>query len=93
MAGNINRVVLVGNHTRDHLSVSEATLGRLREQVEAINSRCSEFGIPRPTSFAYPGNAIVPDALPILKSLGIRFARRGGAPEHPHGLLRRAGDR
>jgi peptidoglycan/xylan/chitin deacetylase (PgdA/CDA1 family) len=74
----------IGNHTRDHLAVSPGTLGRLREQMEAINSRCAEHGIPRPTSFGYPGNAIVPGALPILKELGIRFARRGGAPEHPY---------
>ena len=74
----------IGNHTRDHLGVSTRTLGKLREQVEAINARCVEHGIPRPTSFAYPGNAIVPEALPILKELGIRFARRGGAPEHPY---------
>lgn len=74
----------IGNHTRDHLGVSAATLGRLREQIEAINARCAEHGIPRPTSFGYPGNAIHPDALPILKALGIRFARRGGSPEHPY---------
>ncbi len=41
--------------------------------------------IPKPVSFAYPGNAIEPGAFPVLwKSLGIRFARRGGAPEYPY---------
>lgn len=74
----------IGNHTRDHVGVSARTLGQLREQMEAINARCAEHGIPRPTTFAYPGNAIVPGALPILKELGIRFARRGGAPEYPY---------
>src|SRR5688500_6083530 len=73
----------IGNHTRDHLSVSTRTLPQLREQMEAINARCTEHGIPKPISFGYPGNAIVPGALPILKELGIKFARRGGAPEHP----------
>src|SRR6266850_2867436 len=53
----------IGNHTRDHLGVSSRTVNRLREQVEAINTRCVEHGIPRPTSFGYPGNAIVPEAL------------------------------
>jgi hypothetical protein len=42
------------------------------------------YGIPEPVSFAYPGNAIVVEALPVLRDLGIRFARRGGAPEHPY---------
>ena len=74
----------IGNHTRDHSACRARTLGQLREQIEAINARCAEYGIPRPVSFAYPGNAIVPGALPILKELGIRFARRGGAPEHPY---------
>jgi len=74
----------IGNHTRDHMTVAARTLNRLREQVEAINKRCEENGIARPTSFAYPGNQIVPEALPILKELGIRFARRGGAPEYPY---------
>src|SRR6185503_9842431 len=74
----------IGNHTRDHVGVSVKMLHQLREQVEAINARCQEHGIPRPVSFAYPGNAITPDAIPILKQLGIRFARRGGSPEHPY---------
>jgi peptidoglycan/xylan/chitin deacetylase (PgdA/CDA1 family) len=74
----------IGNHTRDHMAVAKKNLGRLTEQVEAINERCAEFGIPRPTVFAYPGNGIDPGALPILKSLGFKFARRGGAPEFPY---------
>jgi peptidoglycan/xylan/chitin deacetylase (PgdA/CDA1 family) len=71
----------IGNHTRDHMSVNHQNLGRLKEQIEAINERCAEFGLPRMTVFAYPGNGIDPGALPILKSLGFKFARRGGAPE------------
>src|SRR5947207_5333726 len=74
----------IGNHTRDHLSVNARNLDKLTEQIEAINARCVEQGIPRPTSFAYPGNAIHPGALPSLQRLGIRFARRGRAPEHPY---------
>ena len=74
----------IGNHTRDHLGVSPDTLGRLAEQVEAINARCAEHGIPRPVSFAYPGNALAPGAPARLKELGLRFARRGGEPEHPY---------
>jgi peptidoglycan/xylan/chitin deacetylase (PgdA/CDA1 family) len=74
----------IGNHTRDHMSVTKKSLGRLKEQLEAINDRCAEFGLPRPTVFAYPGNGIDPGALPILKSLGIKVARRGGQPEFPY---------
>ncbi len=74
----------IGNHTIDHKSVTEKTVRDLSAQVKAINARCQEHGIPHPVSFAYPGNAIVKEALPILKDLGIKFARRGGAPEHPY---------
>ncbi|HET6328464.1 MAG TPA: polysaccharide deacetylase family protein [Planctomycetaceae bacterium] len=74
----------IGNHTRDHMSVTHENLGRLKEQIEAINARCAEFGLPRTTVFAYPGNGIDPGALAILKSLGMKFARRGGAPEFPY---------
>ena len=74
----------IGNHTRDHMGLSKANLPRVKEQVEAINAQCAAHGIPAPTSFAYPGNAIDPDAIPILAELGFRFARRGGAPEHPY---------
>jgi peptidoglycan/xylan/chitin deacetylase (PgdA/CDA1 family) len=74
----------IGNHTRDHMSVKRENLGRLKEQIEAINDRCAEYGLPRTTVFAYPGNGIDPGALPILKSLGFKFARRGGAPEFPY---------
>jgi len=31
-----------------------------------------------------PGNALSKAALPILKDLGTRFARRGGSPEYPY---------
>jgi peptidoglycan/xylan/chitin deacetylase (PgdA/CDA1 family) len=72
----------IGNHTRDHLAVSDATLGRLEEQLAGIDRRCLEHGIPKPVSFAYPGNGISKGGLAILERHGIHFARRGGAPEH-----------
>jgi peptidoglycan/xylan/chitin deacetylase (PgdA/CDA1 family) len=81
----------IGNHTRDHMSLDptapkklQQQLGKLTEQLEAINARCHEHGIPRTTSFAYPGNGIDVAALPILEELGIQFARRGGSPEYPY---------
>jgi peptidoglycan/xylan/chitin deacetylase (PgdA/CDA1 family) len=74
----------IGNHTRDHQGVSERTLRDLSAQVRAINAQCRKHGVPIPVSFAYPGNAIERKALPILRELGIQFARRGGAPEYPY---------
>lgn len=74
----------IGNHTRDHMGLTKANLPRLKEQVDAINAQCAAQSIPRPTSFAYPGNTIDPEAIPLLADLGFRFARRGGAPEYPY---------
>ncbi|MDP6557574.1 MAG: polysaccharide deacetylase family protein [Pirellulaceae bacterium] len=74
----------IGNHTRDHLAISDATVEQLDEQLTAIAKQCELHKIPRPVSFAYPGNATTPMAFPILAEHGIRFARRGGEPEYPY---------
>lgn len=77
----------IGNHTRDHMSLADDTshkLEKLVEQIEAINAKCVEYGIPRTTTFAYPANGLDLAAFPVLKKLGIRFARRGGSPEYPY---------
>lgn len=74
----------IGNHTRDHLGITEKNVPRLAEQLEAIAARCREHGIPTPVSFAWPGNKFHPSALPVLEAAGIRFARRGGEPEVPY---------
>ena len=74
----------IGNHTLDHMGVTDKTVRDLSAQVKAINARCTAHGIPQPVSFAYPGNSIAKEALPVLQDLGIKFARRGGSPEHPY---------
>jgi peptidoglycan/xylan/chitin deacetylase (PgdA/CDA1 family) len=74
----------IGNHTRDHKAPIARDPKETREQLEAINAQCLAHGIPRPVSFAYPGNVLDKDVLPILHDLGIKFARRGGAPEYPY---------
>lgn len=74
----------IGNHTRDHMSVTPGNYHLLEEQLEGIDAKCEEYGIPKPTSFAWPGNSLALEALPILREHGIRFARRGGAPEYPY---------
>ena len=74
----------IGNHTRDHLGITDKTVDRLAEQLEGIASQCKANGIPSPTTFAWPGNASTPAAFAILQQHGIQFARRGGAPEYPY---------
>ncbi len=81
----------IGNHTRDHMGLDASNPENLQKQLEAypdqlnaIAKKCQEYGIPAPTSFAYPGNGIALEALPLLKKHHIKFARRGGAPEFPY---------
>jgi len=74
----------IGNHTRDHLGVTQDTLSKLKSQLDGINRQCVANGIPLPTSFAYPGNSFCAEALSKLREYGIRFARRGGEPEYPY---------
>lgn len=74
----------IGNHTRDHLGITDKTVSRLSEQLEAISQQCKQHGITKPVSFAYPGNATTPAAFSILSDHGIKLARRGGGPEFPY---------
>ncbi|MEO2022341.1 MAG: polysaccharide deacetylase family protein [Pirellulaceae bacterium] len=74
----------IGNHTRDHLGINDNNIDQLDEQLTAINKQCRLHGITPPVSFAYPGNSITTQALPILAKHGFRFARRGGTPEYPY---------
>lgn len=74
----------IGNHSRDHLGMTETTAPEYDEQLEAINRQCKTHGIPRTASFAYPGNAFHPSGFETLREAGIVFARRGGAPEFPY---------
>ena len=75
----------IGNHTRDHKGVSPKTIEQLEAQLAAIDQSCEEHGIAKPVSFAWPGNAIELEALPILQKHGVQWARRGGFPEYPRG--------
>ncbi len=74
----------IGNHTRDHMGVNDDNVDQLVEQLEEIDRKCAEHGIPKPVTFAWPGNSITAKALPVLERHGIRYARRGGAPEYPY---------
>ncbi len=74
----------IGNHTKSHLSIQEKNADDLADELRAIRERCREHGIPAPVSFAWPGNAFTVAAFEQLRAEGIRWARRGGAPEYPY---------
>jgi peptidoglycan/xylan/chitin deacetylase (PgdA/CDA1 family) len=74
----------IGNHTAKHANAAEQTREALTADLELIEGRCREHGLPTPVSFAYPGNGIGGAVVEVLKAKGYRFARRGGAPEFPY---------
>ena len=69
----------IGNHTRAHKSVSTQKSAEIAADLEHIEKRCTENGIPVPTTFSYPGYATSPVAAEVLRARGYRFARAGGA--------------
>ena len=74
----------IGNHTANHANAAEQTRESFTADLQLIERRCLEHGIPKPVSFAYPGNGIGGTVTLVLKENGYRLARRGGAPEFPY---------
>ena len=73
----------IGNHTRSHPDVSRLSKEQVAAQVEHIERRCREHGIPAPKTFCYPGWHHGRKALEVLMAKGYLFARRGSGPECP----------
>jgi len=69
----------IGNHTKAHKAVSGQKPADIAADIEHIEKRCIENGIPVPTTFSYPGYATSPAATVVLRERGYRFARAGGA--------------
>lgn len=69
----------IGNHTRRHLGVGKQKREDLVSDIEFIEQQCARHGIPRPTSFCYPGYQTSPAATEVLRERGYKFARAGGA--------------
>ncbi len=74
----------IGNHTRNHKGVSKQSDEEFLADLEFIEKQCEAHRIPRPVSFAYPGNDIHIHALKVIQQKGYLWARRGGAPEYPY---------
>lgn len=69
----------IGNHTRRHTAVTRQSPGELDADVAHIEELCSQYGIPTPVSFCYPGYATNDAAVEVLNDRKYRFARAGGA--------------
>lgn len=73
----------IGNHTRQHKNVATQTPAELRADLLHIDHRCAEQGIPRPTTFCYPGYHTSPAAVQVIADHGFHFARTGSLPDYP----------
>ena len=73
----------IGNHLKRHVDITTETKEELIENIEHIEKRCEEQGIPRPVTFCYPGYDNNLDAVRVLTTKGYLFARRGADPEYP----------
>ena len=73
----------IGNHTRSHPNVTRLSKEQLLAQVEHIEKRCKEHGIPAPKTFCYPGWGHSRKVVEVLLKKGYLFARRGSGPEFP----------
>lgn len=69
----------VANHTGRHTHLNEIEGPEIVRELEYIEDRCAQYGIPTPQTFAYPAYYTNPEAVSILADKGYTFARIGGA--------------
>ncbi len=69
----------IGNHSGHHKNLTKLSPEKIVNEVSYIEDKCKEYGIPKPVSFAYPGNRNDSISEKILKDMGYRYARTGGA--------------
>ncbi len=76
----------IGNHTWTHSVFDQAnTSVKLGEELDMLDDALAQVGVPKPISFAWPGDNFGPEALEQLRRHGIKLARRGMQPEVPYG--------
>lgn len=78
----------IGNHTWTHGDFSEPRgAAHLAGELALVERALAKVGVPRPLSFAWPGDDFGPEALRILSNCGYQFARRGMQPEISYGEM------
>ncbi len=76
----------IGNHSWTHANFnSPKEAARLAGELALVERALSGVDVPKPVSFAWPGNGFGPEALATLRSAGYQFARRGMQPEINYG--------
>ncbi len=72
----------IGNHTGHHKNLTKLSPEDIKKEVGYIDEKCKAFGIPKPISFAYPGNRHDTISQRVLKEMSYQFARAGGAQNY-----------
>lgn len=65
----------IGNHGYKHHVVGGLNREQLKTEVETIEARCKEYGIPKPVSYAYPGGQASAKVYTYFQENGYLFAR------------------
>ena len=79
----------IGNHTWTHSGFeSPEKAATLAAELDQVDRELARVGVPKPVSFAWPGDNFGPEAITVLRQHGIRFARRGMQPEVPYGEIK-----
>lgn len=69
----------IGNHTGHHKNVTKLSPEDINKEIAYVEDKCAEYKIPKPISFAYPGNRYDSISQSVLKKRGYKFARAGGS--------------
>ncbi len=78
----------IGNHTWTHLGVNSPKSAALLEgELALVEYALRKVGVPKPISFAWPGNNFSIEGVAVLEAAGYKLARRGMQPEMPYGRI------
>ena len=75
IAGLAHQGFDIGNHTMNHAFLPELNDEECRKELDLLNKKFAEYGIPRPVSFAYPGGPYAANAVKALQECGLKYAR------------------
>ena len=73
----------IGNHSASHPNMLHIPEDDIREQIISFDEVCAEHGIPKATSFAYPGGHHDRRMIKALAAQDYLTARRAVSPEYP----------
>jgi peptidoglycan/xylan/chitin deacetylase (PgdA/CDA1 family) len=69
----------IGNHTGHHRNMTKLSRKEMQEEISFIEHKCKENKIPKPISFAYPGNRVDSLSQVVLSEMGYKYGRQGNS--------------